>query len=57
MRAGDLVRFRMNDYQQEWMTGLLIRYDKFTKVGEIVVGKFLFYAPGRLIQVAHRGQK
>jgi len=57
MRVGDLVRFKMNDYQQEWMIGLLLRYDKFTKVGEILVKDHLFYAPGRLIETYQRGQK
>lgn len=57
MRAGDLVRFKMNDYQQEWMVGLLLRYDKFTKVGEILVRDHIFYAPGRLIETHQRGQK
>jgi hypothetical protein len=57
MRVGDLVRFKMNDYQQEWMIGLLLRYDKFTKVGEILVKDILFYAPGRLIETYQRGQK
>ena len=57
MRVGDLVRFKMNDYQQEWMIGLLLRYDKFTKVGEVLVGDHIFYAPGRLIEVHQRGLK
>ena len=57
MRVGDLVRFKMNDYQLEWVVGLLLRYDTFTKIGEILVGDYLFYAPGRLIETHQRGQK
>ena len=57
MRVGDLVRFKMNDYEQEWMVGLLLRYDKFTKVAEILVGEVLYYAPGRLVEVHRRGLK
>lgn len=57
MRVGDLVRFKMNDYQLEWAVGLLLRYDTFTKIGEILVRDYLFYAPGRLIETHQRGQK
>jgi len=56
MRVGDLVRFREHDYAQV-KTGLLVRYDKVLKVAEILCGENLFYAPGRLVEVSHRGFK
>jgi hypothetical protein len=57
MRAGDLVRFKMNEHQPKWMLGLLLRYDRFLKVAEILSGEHLYYAPGRLVETAHRGKK
>jgi hypothetical protein len=57
MRVGDLVRFKVHEYELGWQIGLLLRYDKFTKVGEIMVGDRLFYAPGRLIETYRRGKK
>lgn len=57
MRVGDLVRFKVHEYELDWQIGLLLRYDKFTKVGEIMVGDRLFYAPGRLIETYRRGKK
>lgn len=57
MRVGDLVRFKGDDYQADWEIGLLLRYDTYTKVGEILVDGHLYYAPGRLIEVYRRGRK
>ena len=57
MRVGDLVRFRENDRQREFLVGLLVRYDSFMKVGEVMVGDRIYYAPGRLIEVYQRGRK
>jgi len=57
MRVGDLVRFRENDRQREFLVGLLVRYDSFLKVGEIMVGDRIYYAAGRLIEVYQRGYK
>tara|TARA_R100001510_G_C7639232_1_gene196962 strand:- start:87 stop:248 length:162 start_codon:yes stop_codon:yes gene_type:complete len=50
MKVGDHVLFKSFDYQEEWQTGLLIRYDHFLGVGEILKGDMLFYAPERLIK-------
>lgn len=55
MRLGDLVRFKLHDNQKEWFIGLLLRYDKFTKVAEVLKGEHLFYAPGRLVETHQRG--
>ncbi len=55
MRVGDLVRFKTHDLETEWQIGLLIRYDKFIKVAEIIKDQNLYYAPGRLVEVYQRG--
>jgi hypothetical protein len=57
MRVGDLVRFKTHDAEDRWTVGLLIRYDKHIKIGEIQVGENLHYAPGRLIETHQRGKK
>ena len=57
MRGGDLVRFKANDVEQHWQVGLLIRYDKYIKIGEIQIGDNIYYAPGRLIETYRRGKK
>ena len=57
MRVADLVRFRTHDNQVEWMTGLLVRYDKFIKVAEVLVGEHIYYAPGRLVETKQRGRR
>lgn len=57
MRVGDLVRFKSNEFEQNWRVGLLLRYDKFMKVGEIMCGEHIFYAPGNLIETHQRGKK
>ena len=57
MRVGDLVRFKVTDHQPHWDVGLLVRYDRFIKIGEIIKDGQLYYAPGRLIEVYRRGQK
>ena len=57
MRVGDLVRFKVTEHDDQWQVGLLIRYDKFLIIGEILIGDRLFYAPGRLIEVHQRGLK
>ena len=55
MRVGDLVRFRVTEQDSQKKIGLLVRYDKFLKIGEILIGDRLYYAPGRLIEVHRRG--
>ncbi len=57
MRVGDLVRFKTHDLETEWQIGLLIRYDKFIKVAEIMKDGRLYYVPGRLVNVYMRGLK
>ena len=57
MRVEDLARFKSNEFEQSWNVGLLLRYDKFMKVGEILCGEDIFYAPGKFIETHQRGQK
>ncbi len=56
MRAGDLVRFKEHDHAH-WQVGLLLRYDKFIKIGEVMKDDRIHYAPGRLLEVYKRGLK
>jgi hypothetical protein len=56
MRVGDLVRFREHE-SDELKVGLLVRYDKFIKVAEIMKDGRLYYVPGRLVDVYMRGLK
>ncbi len=57
MRVGDLVRFRQNDAQPDVQVGLLLRYDSFTKIAEILAEDIIYYAPARLVQVHQRGKR
>jgi len=57
MRVGDLVRFKIHEYEKSWKIGLLIRYDRFMKIGEIMVDDQVFYVPGRFIETHQRGMK
>jgi hypothetical protein len=57
MRVGDLVRFKTHDNETDWKIGLLLRYDKFIKVAEILKDENIYYAPGRLVNVYQRGYK
>lgn len=52
MKSGDHIRFKTYAGQEYWQQGLLLRYDSFMKVGEIItLGGFICYAPRRLIEV------
>ena len=57
MRVGDLVRFRTNDLEVDWSLGLLMRYDTFTKIAEIMKDECIYYAPGRLVKTHQRGKR
>ena len=57
MRVGDLVRFRVSEDDTEDRVGLLLRYDRFTKIAEILRDDTLYYAPGRLVEAYQRGLK
>ena len=56
MRVGDLVRFKAHE-DEDWQIGLLVKYDKFLKIAEIVKGENVFYAPGRFVETYQRGYK
>tara|TARA_R110002110_G_scaffold135296_6_gene319258 strand:+ start:3737 stop:3904 length:168 start_codon:yes stop_codon:yes gene_type:complete len=52
MKNGDHVRFKTYDGQEYWQEGLLLRYDSFMNIGEIItLGGIIAYAPERLIEV------
>jgi len=52
MKNGDHVRFKTYDGQEYWQEGLLLRYDQFMNVGEIITLRgVICYAPERLIEV------
>jgi hypothetical protein len=57
MRVGDLVRFKTSETETEWQVGLLLRYDKFIKIAEILKDDRIYYAPGRLVETKQRGFK
>lgn len=51
MMIGEHVLFKTFDAQEEWQQGLLLRYDKFLGVAEIItLGGFVCYAPRRLVK-------
>ena len=50
MKVGTHVKFKVFDGQEEWQTGLLVRFDHFLGIGEIEKEGFVFYAPERLIK-------
>ena len=56
MRVGDLVKFRETEYDKEQI-GLLLRYDKFLKIGEVMKDGRIFYIAGRFLNVYSRGLK
>jgi hypothetical protein len=57
MRVGDLVRFKEHENEVDFKVGLLVRYDKFIKVAEIMEDDRLYYVPARLVEVYKRGLK
>jgi len=52
MKGGSHVKFKTHDFEEEWKTGILVRYDAFLGVGEIMTKSgMIFYAPRRLIKL------
>jgi hypothetical protein len=49
MQPGQLVKFKSCDSQTTWEVGLVMKYDKFLHIAEILAGDVLYYAPRRLI--------
>ena len=50
MRKGDHVKFKTYDGQEYWQEGLLLRFDDFMGVAEIItLGGIICYAPQRLV--------
>lgn len=56
MEAGKIVMFKTLDGQEDWQTGLLLRYDKFLRVGEVLKDEIIFYIPRRLLSQADEGE-
>ncbi len=56
MRVGDLVRFKTTEHG-ETQVGLLLKYDKFMKIGEVMCGDRIYYVPGRFLETYIRGKK
>ncbi len=50
------MRFRITEHEAEQI-GLLLRYDKFLKIGEVLKDDRIYYVPGRFLDVHRRGQK
>jgi len=51
MMAGEYVLFKTFDGQEEWQSGLVLRYDSFMNIAEIItLYGLISYAPERLIK-------
>ena len=51
VQIGQDVQFKSFDGQEEWHHGLVLRFDHFLQVGEIItLGGIICYAPARLIR-------
>ena len=48
--------FKTLDGQEDWQTGLLLRYDKFLRVGEVLKDEIIFYVPHRLMRQTDEGE-
>ena len=48
--TGELVRFKTSELDQEWKIGLVVRFDRFLRVAEVLVAGDLYYAPQRLVK-------
>ena len=45
---GELIRFRTCEQDLEWKIGLVVRFDRFLRVAEVLVDGQLYYALERL---------
>lgn len=54
MYNGDHVKFKTYDGQEYWQEGLILRFDEFMGVAEIITLRgVIFYAPLRLVKAAN----
>ena len=49
IQAGELVKFKTSEFDSEWKIGLVIKFDKFLRVAEILVDDESHFAPERLV--------
>ena len=49
-QAGQLVRFKVSELDKDWKIGLVVKFDRFLRVAEVLVNGDLYYAPLRLIR-------
>lgn len=49
-QTGELVRFRQSELDREWKVGLVVRFDRFLRVVEVLVDGDLYYVPQRLVR-------
>ena len=49
-QVGEAVRFRVSDLDEVWKVGLVVNFDQFLGIVEILVEDELYYAPQRLVR-------
>ena len=50
VHTGELIRFKTSESDLEWKVGLVIKFDRFLKIAEVLVDGELHYAPERLLR-------
>jgi hypothetical protein len=50
IQTGELIRFKTSEQDLEWKVGLVVKFDKFLRVVEVLVDGDLYYAPQRLVK-------
>jgi len=50
IHTGELIRFKTSERDLEWKVGLVVKFDGFLKIAEVLVDGELHYAPERLLR-------
>jgi len=50
IQTGELIRFKTSEHDLEWKVGLVVRFDRFLRVAEVLEDGELHYAPQRLVR-------
>lgn len=50
IQTGELVRFKTSENDLEWKVGLVVKFDRFLRIAEVLVEGELHYAPERLLR-------
>ena len=50
IQTGELIRFKTSEQDLHWKVGLVVRFDRFLRVAEVLVEGQLYYAPQRLVK-------